>query len=81
MGGGRPLPGKMMGGFAKMLADKLKMPPSGGMRKPGGGGSSKTDSNPPIVENNVDVVKLLEEQPFKGKTNKKKPAKKVFLDE
>ena len=68
----------MGGNFAKMLADKLKMPP-GGMRKPGG--DSANDSKPPIVENNVDVVKLIEEQPFKGRSNKRKPTRKVFLED
>ena len=80
MGGGRP--NKMMGGnFAKMLADKLKMPP-GGMKKGGGGGGGRdVASKPPIMQNNVDMAKLLEEQPFQGRVNKRKPKRKVFIEE
>ncbi len=81
MGGGRP--NKMMGGnFAKMLADKLKMPP-GGMKKGGGGGGGGREaaSKPPIIQDNVDVVKLLEEQPFQGRAKKRKPTRKVFIEE
>ena len=80
-GGGRPFGGgqnKMMGGnFAKMLADKLKVPPPGG-KKGGGGGTRQSVSKPPAIEKNVDVVKLLQEQPFKGRKDKKKPTRKVF---
>ena len=69
---------KMMGGnFAKMLADKLKMAPPG-MRK-GGVGGMQTTSKPPI-QDNVDVVTLLEEAPFEGKTRKRKPSRKVFIE-
>ena len=67
----------MMGGnFAKMLADKLKVPPPGG--KKGGGGTRQSVSKPPAIEKNVDVVKLLQEQPFKRRKDKKKPTRKVF---
>ena len=84
MAGGRPFGGggnKMMGGnFAKMLADKLKMPPPpGGMKK--GAGARESMSKPPVIENNVNVAKLLEEQPFKGRKDKKKPTRKVFIEE
>ena len=80
MGGGRP--NKMMGGnFAKMLADKLKMPP-GGMKKGGGGGGGRdAASKPPIMQNNVDMAKLIEEQPFQRRVNKRKPTRKVFIEE
>ena len=83
MGGAKAAPKKMMGGnFAKMLADKLKMPPGGGgmgMRKNDGGRNSV--SKPPIVEKNVNIVQLIEEQPFNVKKIKKKPTKKVFVVE
>ena len=83
MGGAKAAPKKMMGGnFAKMLADKLKMPPGGGgmgMKKNDGGRNSV--SKPPIVEKNVNIVQLIEEQPFNVKKIKKKPTKKVFVVE
>jgi len=69
---------KMQGNFAKMLADKLKMPP-GGMRKVNIE-SPKRESNPPIIQNNVDVSKLLEDQPFKGRAARRKPTRKVFIE-
>ncbi len=70
----------MMGGnFAKMLADKLKMPPGGGMGMMGMG--PKKNDKPPVVEKNVNVQQLLEEQPFVGRKNKRKPTKKVFVAE
>ena len=81
MGGGKAAPNKMMGGnFAKMLADKLKMPGGGGMGMMGMGGPKKNDK-PPIVEKNVDVAQLIEEKPFVGRSAKRKPTKKVFVEE
>ena len=71
---------KMMGGnFAKMLADKLKVAPPGAKR-PGPAGGRQSISKP-VVENNVNVVQLLEEQPFKGRRDKRKPTRKVFVEE
>ena len=82
MGGAKAAPKKMMGGnFAKMLADKLKMPPGGGMGMKKNDGGRNSVSKPPIVEKNVNVVQLLEEQPFNVKKIKKKPTKKVFVVE
>ena len=70
---------KMMGGnFAKMLADKLKMAPPG--MKKGAGASKEPPSQPPIIEKNVDVVKLLEEQPIQIRKDKRKPTRKVFVE-
>ena len=81
MGGAKAAPNKIMGGnFAKMLADKLKMPPGGGMGMMGMGGPKKNDK-PPIVEKNVDVAQLIEEKPFVGRSAKRKPTKKVFVEE
>ena len=78
MGGARA-GGKMGVNFSKMLAEKLKMAPPGAMKK--GAGAPKVDSKPPIMEKNVDMVKLLEEQPFQGRKDKKKPTRKVFVIE
>jgi hypothetical protein len=76
----------MMGGnFAKMLADKIKMPPGGGigmgmgMKK--GAGQRNSVSKPPVIENNKNVMQLLEEQPFKGRKDKRKPTRKVFVED
>jgi myosin heavy subunit len=80
MGGARMGGGKMGGNFAKMLADKLKMAPPGGMKK-GAGVKRDSISKPPVIEKNVDVTKLLEEQPFQGRKDKKKPTRKVFVIE
>ena len=80
MGGARMGGGKMGGNFAKMLADKLKMAPPGGMKK-GAGAKRDSISKPPVIEKNVDVTKLLEEQPFQGRKDKKKPTRKVFVIE
>ena len=55
------------------------MAPPGAMKK--GAGAPKVDSKPPIMEKNVDMVKLLEEQPFQGRKDKKKPTRKVFVIE
>ena len=65
--------------FAKMLADKMKFNPMGaGLRKTSGG--IDHSSKPPlIIEKKVDVVNLIEGQPFKRKT-KKKPTRKMFVD-
>ena len=79
-GGGRMGGGKMAGNFAKMLADKLKMAPPGGMKK-GSGVKRDSVSKPPVIEKNVDAIKLLEEQPFQGRKDKKKPTRKVFVIE
>ena len=87
MGGAKPIgpppcQNKMMGGnFAKMLADKLKMPPGGGMGMGMKKGQRNSVSKPPIIENNVNVVQLLEEQPFKGRRDKRKPTRKVFVED
>ena len=71
---------KMMGGnFAKMLADKLKFAPPG-MKKAPAGSKRQSISKPPIIEKNVDMAKLLEEQPFQGRKDKRKPTKKVFVE-
>jgi len=77
MGGGRVGGGKIGVNFSKMLAEKLKMAPPGAMKK--GVGAPKVDSKPPIVEKNVDMAKLLENQPFQGRKDKKKPTRKVFV--
>ena len=66
--------------FAKMLADKMKFGPmgGGGLRKASGG--IDYNSKPSIiVEKKVDVVNLIEGQPFKRKT-KRKPTRKTFMD-
>ena len=68
----------MQGNFAKMLADKLKMPP-GGMRKVNID-APKRESNPPIMENKVNVSELIEQKPFKGRAARRKPTKKVFIE-
>ena len=80
MGGARMGGGKMGGNFAKMLADKLKVAPPGGMKK-GAGAKRDSISKPPIIEKNVDMVKLLEEQPIHTRKDKKKPTRKVFVIE
>ena len=69
---------KMQGNFAKMLADKLKMPP-GGMKKVNID-APKRESNPRIIQNNVDVSKLIEQKPFKGRAARRKPTRKVFIE-
>ena len=73
------IPNKInMGNFSKMLADKMKIaPPGAGMRKTSGG--NEYISKLPILEKKVDVVNLIEGQPFKRK-NKKKPTRKMFND-
>ena len=62
-----------------MLADKMKFNPMGaGLRKTSGG--IDHSSKPPlIIEKKVDVVNLIEGQPFKRKT-KRKPTRKMFND-
>ena len=80
MGGARMGGGKMGGNFAKMLADKLKMAPPG-MKKGGGGNKGEANPKPPVIEKNVDMAKLLEEQPFQGRKDKRKPTRKVFVIE
>ena len=73
---------KFGGNFAKMLADKLKMPPGGGMRKVGIDPSKRdSQSKPPAIQSNVDVTKLIEQKPFKGRSEKRKPTKKVFVEQ
>ena len=79
MGGARPGAGKMGVNFSKMLAEKLKMAPPGAMKK--GAGAPKVDSKPPVMDKNVDMAKLLEEQPFQGRKDKRKPTRKVFVIE
>ena len=70
---------KMMGGnFAKMLADKLKMAPPGGPKK--GGAGIKQQTSKPVMEHNVDMVKLLEEVPLEDRVRKRKPSRKVFVE-
>ena len=81
MGGARMGGGKMGGNFAKMLADKLKVAPPGGTKKGAGGAKRDSISKPPIIEKNVDMVKLLEEQPIHTRKDKKKPTRKVFVIE
>ena len=74
--------GKFGGIFAKMLADKLKLPPGGGMRKVGIDPSKRdSQSKPPTIQSNVDVAKLIEQKPFKGRSEKRKPTKKVFVEQ
>ena len=69
----------MMGGnFAKMLADKLKMAPPGARR--GGPGGPQTASKPPIVQDNANMAKILEDAPFEERTRKRKPSRKVFIE-
>ena len=72
------IPNKLnMGNFSKMLADKMKIAPMGaGMRKTSG---NEYISKLPILEKKVDVVNLIEGQPFKRK-NKRKPTRKKFDD-
>ena len=71
----------MMGGnFAKMLANKLKVAPPGG-KKVGFAPKRGSITKPPIIEKNVDMVELLENQPFKGRKGRKKPTKKLFVEE
>ena len=77
--GGARAGGKMGVNFSKMLAEKLKMAPPGASKK--GAGAPKVDSKPPIMDKNVDMVKLLEDQPFQGRKDKKKPTRKVFVIE
>ena len=70
----------MPNNFAKMLADKMKFGPmgGGGLRKASGGiDYNSKPSN--IIEKKVDVVNLIEGQPFKRKT-KRKPTRKAFMD-
>ena len=79
--GARPGQNKMMGGnFAKMLANKLKVAPPGG-KKVGFAPKRGSTSKPPIIEKNVDMVELLEHQPFKERKGRKKPTKKLFIEE
>jgi hypothetical protein len=79
--GVRPGQNKMMGGnFAKMLANKLKVAPPGG-KKVGFAPKRGSITKPPIIEKNVDMVELLENQPFKGRKGRKKPTKKLFVEE
>ena len=79
--GNRPGQNKMMGGnFAKMLANKIKMAPPGG-KKVGGAGKRVSISKPPVIEKNVNMVELLENQPFKGRKVRRKPTKKFFVEE
>ena len=40
-----------------------------------------TEQKPKVEENKGDLVKLLGEHPLKGNKNKKKPAKKAFIDD
>ena len=66
---------KIQNNFSKMLADKMKF--SDEYRKTIG-----IDNNLKpkiIIEKKVDVVNLIEGQPFKRK-NKKKPTRKMFID-
>ena len=73
-------PNKMMmgGNFAKMLADKLKMAPPGARR--GGPGGPQSAPKPPIVQENVNMAKILEDAPFEERTRKRKPSRKVFIE-
>ena len=68
----------MGGNFAKMLADKLKMAPPGGPKK--GGAGIKQQTSKPVMEHNVDMVKLLEEVPLEDRVRKRKPSRKVFVE-
>ena len=64
-----------------MLADKLKIP-FGGMKKPGMESSKRdSQSKAPVIQNNVDITKLIEQKPFKGRSEKRKPTKKVFVEQ
>ena len=79
--GAHPGQNKMMGGnFAKMLANKLKVAPPGG-KKVGFAPKRGSISKPPIIEKNVNMAELLENQPFQGRKGKKKPTRKVFVEE
>ena len=81
MGGAKMGGGKMGVNFAKMLADKLKMAPPGGMKKGAGGAKRDSISKPPVIDKNVDMAKLLVDQPFQGRKDKRKPTRKVFVIE
>ena len=65
--------------FAKMLADKMKFNPMGAGLRKASGGIDHSSKPPLIIEKKVDVVNLIEGQPFKRKT-KKKPTRKMFVD-
>ena len=71
----------MQGNFAKMLADKLKMAPPGAKRGGPPVGGRQSVSKPPVIDRDTDVVKLLEDQPFQGRRDKRKPTRKVFIED
>ena len=72
---------KFAGNFAKMLADKLKLAPGGGMKKGVFDFSKRDSKSKPVMQNNLDVTNLIEQQPFKGRSRKRKPTKKVFIEQ
>ena len=74
-GGGK---NKMPNNFAKMLADKMKFGPPGGVRK-SSRGSDHSIKQQIITEKKPDVVNLIQSQEFK-RTNKKKPTRKMFIE-
>jgi len=72
---------KMMGGnFAKMLANKLKNAPPGG-KKVSYAPKFSSKICLPIIERNPDMAELLENNPLKGMKGRKKPTKKLFIEE
>ena len=71
----------MMGGnFAKMLANKLKNAPPGG-KKVSYAPKFSSKICLPIIERNPDMAELLENNPLKGMKGRKKPTKKLFIEE
>ena len=68
----------MPNNFAKMLADKMKFGPPGGVRK-SSRGSDHSIKQQIITEKKPDVVNLIQSQEFK-RTNKKKPTRKMFIE-
>ena len=75
------LPNKLKpNNFAKTLADKMKVAPIGGLGPKKVNGSIDNNSKPSIIiEKKVDIINLIEDQPFK-KESKKKPKRKKFID-
>ena len=66
--------------FAKTLADKMKFAPIGGAGPKRVNGSIDNNSKPSIIiEKKVDIINLIEDQPF-TKESKKKPKRKKFID-
>ena len=58
------------------------MAPGGGMRKVGLELSKRdSKSKPPVMQNNLDMANLIEQMPFKGRSKKRKPTRKVFVEQ